>query len=79
MQSTITPENEVSILWIFHPFQIPFRQPAAPPETKPESRVEGNRPDGDNDEDDNRAAPASQTGNTAQVSESLGSNLNVTA
>jgi len=55
-------------------------QPAAPPETRPESRVEGNKPDGDGDKDDvARANPVSQTSNTAQVTESLGNNLNVTA
>jgi len=57
-----------------------FPQPAAPPETRPESRVEGNKADGDGDKDDAaRTDPVSQTSNSAQATESLGNNLNVTA
>jgi|GEM_PF-2249841 len=49
-------------------------------QTKSEGRVEGNKPDGDGDQDDvvlgNQVA---ETNNTAQVTETLGNNINVVA
>jgi hypothetical protein len=55
-------------------------QPAQLPQTRPEGRVEGNKPDGDGDQDDLiRTNSVAQANNTSQVTESLGNNVNVIA
>ncbi len=52
--------------------QVPLTQ------TKSEGVVEGNKPDGDGDKDDVTSANSvAQTNNIAQVTESLGNNVNL--
>lgn len=55
--------------------------PTPPPQSRNnESRVEGTTPDGDRDRDDaNQRNTVTQTSNTAQVTETLGNNINVNA
>lgn len=55
-------------------------QSALVSQSRAESKVEGKKPDGDGDQDDVKSVSTSaQASNTAQVTEVLGNNLNVTA
>ncbi len=60
------------------PITSTFVQQVPPTQTKSEGIVEGNKPDGDGDQDDATSANSvAQTNNTAQVTESLGNNVNL--